>query len=324
MAEARSDATANVTEDSLGARLRAAREKRRLSLHQAAQDMHVSDDIIAALERNDYKPLGAAIFVHGHLRNYARLLGLPEDQVLAEYEHTSSKLVPPPLMTLKPGGNVLARRVGLQAFSVTVIVVLVVLAVVWWQHRVQAPSASSVEQANITAQTKLPASVSPVAVSLAVTPTLHAGEAKREPASAPAPIAATPYPAARTAKAVTEPQPGVQAMTTISGSAKQAQSPATGVSEPQGPVIHVQFVVTQASWIEVYDATGKRLFYSTAPAGDNLKLSGIGPLQVFLGYSPGVSIELNGVPFNQTSFAQPNNTARFRLGNSVGNGGQAG
>ena len=44
--------------DSLGATLRNAREARGLSVHKAAQDMHVSDDIIEALEQNDFASLG--------------------------------------------------------------------------------------------------------------------------------------------------------------------------------------------------------------------------------------------------------------------------
>ena len=47
-------------------------------------------------------------------------------------------------------------------------------------------------------------------------------------------------------------------------------------------------------------------------------------LQVFLGNAPGVSIELNGAPFDQTPFVQPDNTARFHLGETDGNGGQTG
>ncbi|MGH8402365.1 MAG: DUF4115 domain-containing protein [Gammaproteobacteria bacterium] len=88
--------------------------------------------------------------------------------------------------------------------------------------------------------------------------------------------------------------------------------------------MHVKFVVSQASWIEVYDIAGKRLYYALAPAGDNLNISGDGPLQVFLGYSPGVSIEMNGVPFNQAPFTHSDNTARFRLGAPAGGTGKTG
>ena len=92
------------TGGSLGGALRTAREARGLSVHKVAQDMHVSDDVIQALEHDDFAHLGAPIFVRGHLRNYARLLGLPEAEVLA-VEHDADKLAPPPLITLQPDGG---------------------------------------------------------------------------------------------------------------------------------------------------------------------------------------------------------------------------
>jgi cytoskeleton protein RodZ len=72
--------------------------------------------------------------------------------------------------------------------------------------------------------------------------------------------------------------------------------------------------MSSASWIEVYDASGKRIYYDLAPAGGNLELSGAGPLQVFLGNAPGVSIQVDGTSFDVASYTRPDNTARFKLG----------
>ncbi|HEV2322206.1 MAG TPA: DUF4115 domain-containing protein, partial [Gammaproteobacteria bacterium] len=69
-----------------------------------------------------------------------------------------------------------------------------------------------------------------------------------------------------------------------------------------------------------YDAAGKRLYYDLAPAGGSLDLSGAGPLQVFLGNAPGVSVELNGAPFDIKPYSRADNTARFKLGAPGGAG----
>jgi cytoskeleton protein RodZ len=70
---------------SLGDRLRSGRRARALSLEQAAQALHLEESLLAALEEERFAVVGAPVFVRGHLRNYARLLGLDEDAVLAAY-----------------------------------------------------------------------------------------------------------------------------------------------------------------------------------------------------------------------------------------------
>lgn len=305
---------------SLGEELRAAREARHLALHKLAQDMHVSDEILQQLEQDNYAALGAPIFVHGHLRNYARLLGLPPDEVLAKYDQASGRLAPPPLVTQRTDHmSRMWRSVGLPASSIVVLVVLVALAVVWWRHQV--PNSP----APVVVQTTMPGSVlsAPGAGSAAAftpvqRPPTAAGEEGRSAAPreserrrAPEPIVNTTG-AARVQQAPLQPKVNAHAAGTVSLT-EQGVAPAM--------LVHVKFSVHQASWIEVYDAAGKRLYYSLAPAGDNIEINGLGPLQVFLGNSPGVSIEYNGAVFDQAPFTQSNtNTARFTLGGSAGGG----
>lgn len=304
---------------SLGEELRAAREARHLALHKAAQEMHVGDEILQQLEQDNYAALGAPIFVHGHLRNYARLLGLSPDEVLAKYDQASGRLAPPPLVTQRTDNmSRMWRGIGLPVSSIVVIAVLVVLTVVWWQH--QAPNSPT----PVVAQTAMPGSVSsaPRAGSAgAVIPaqrSIAAGEAARSAVlnGRERPHAAEPN--VNTTGAARVPQAPLKS-TVNQHAAGTVSLTEQGVAPAM--LVQVKFSVHQASWIEVYDAAGKRLYYSLAPAGDNIEISGAGPLQVFLGNSPGVSIEYNGAVFNQAPFTQPNtNTARFTLGGSAGSG----
>lgn len=292
------------TAQTLGARLRSEREQRGLSLHQVAQELHVDDGLIAALERDEYAALGVPIFVRGHLRNYAQLLGLPSSEVIAAYDHAGKRPASPRLVTTKPEGSPAARRAGLQVFSVIVIAVLIALAVVWWRHRTPAPSVSvAIHTAAVPAATRQPVSVAPTA---------RSGQVAQIPLPVPAPGNA-PAAASRAAAA----SGGV-----LASQAGVAPPPAASLAN--SPVVQARFVISQASWIEVYDASGKKLFYNLAPTGDKLTLSGPGPLQVFIGNAPGVSIELNGAPFNFDQYKQSNNTARFSLGASAHSGGQPG
>ena len=292
---------------SLGTELRATREARHLAVHVVAQEMHVGDEIINRLEQDDYAALGAAIFVHGHLRNYARLLGLDPDEVLAKYDHATNHLAPPPLVTQRSDGtDRFARRFGLPAFSVVVVAVLLVLAVVWWRHRT--PGSGNLARTRTPMAAQLAAA--PVPTSVATDSQARAAAESAKPQGVQ-PVKGT----AVTTRALSVPQQSsarAQAKNTFAVTEK-------GVAASR--LVRAEFSVHQASWIEVYDAAGKRLYYNLAPAGDNIEISGTGPLQVFLGNAPGVSIEFNGETFDQAPFTQlSSNTARFTLGGSPGGG----
>jgi cytoskeleton protein RodZ len=58
-----------------GARLRGAREHQGLTVVQAAERLHVDARTLEALEAEDFAALGADVYVRGHLRRYAELIG---------------------------------------------------------------------------------------------------------------------------------------------------------------------------------------------------------------------------------------------------------
>ena len=77
---------AEITElpSSPGARLRREREGRGMSQQQAAEALNLDPVILAYLEANEFASLGAPVFVKGHLRRYATLLGLNDDELLRD------------------------------------------------------------------------------------------------------------------------------------------------------------------------------------------------------------------------------------------------
>ena len=84
-------------DDGIGARLRAAREAAGLSVADVGQKLKMPIRVVESLEAEDWARLGAPVFVRGQLRSYARLLGLPVDQVVRMPE-----LAPVAATELKP------------------------------------------------------------------------------------------------------------------------------------------------------------------------------------------------------------------------------
>ena len=69
-----------------GERCRKAREAMGWTTAEAAKRMHLSQTYLLALEADDYERLPEATFVKGYLKNYARLLGLPADEVANTFQ----------------------------------------------------------------------------------------------------------------------------------------------------------------------------------------------------------------------------------------------
>ncbi len=66
-----------------GARLRAAREARGLSIEEVADRLRLNAALVLAMEQDRFALLGAPVFARGHLRNYAALVGASEKEVMA-------------------------------------------------------------------------------------------------------------------------------------------------------------------------------------------------------------------------------------------------
>jgi len=73
----------------LGSYFRNAREARGLDLRDAAQQTRISINYLKAIEEENFSKLPGEVFVKGFLKNYARFLHLPEDEVVKRYGERS-------------------------------------------------------------------------------------------------------------------------------------------------------------------------------------------------------------------------------------------
>ena len=266
--------TAAVAVVGLGSRLAAAREAAGLSLSEAAERLHLDAATLGALEREHFQTLGAAVYVRGHLRRYAELLGLPVAEIETAYGLTSGAVsgmpdlrrVATPLEAA--GAPSCALRPGPAA---AVAVLLAVAALVWWAMRMPH-----------TARSAAPASSAPAVLDSTVsTPT---GEPQTPPAATPQPAS---VPAGRQAA------PPIQSAPAGSNVAPAAPGPGS---------VRLALQFRENSWVEIYDASGTRLAYELAAAGSERTLRGGAPLRILLGNPGGVNLAVDGRP---VSFGEP-------------------
>ena len=67
----------------VGDSLKQARKSKKLEIEDVAQQLYVNPSIINHLEEENFDQIGADVFIRGHLKNYARFLGLPAEKMLA-------------------------------------------------------------------------------------------------------------------------------------------------------------------------------------------------------------------------------------------------
>ena len=114
----------------IGARLRAAREKRGLTLLQAAERLHLDAGIVQALEAENFTALGADVYVRGHLRRYAEAVGESPTQLQELY--ADSRQVLRPDLTRIPRGQPEKSSSWLLLPAVLLVVGFAMAGLLWW------------------------------------------------------------------------------------------------------------------------------------------------------------------------------------------------
>jgi cytoskeleton protein RodZ len=84
---------------SFGEKLRLEREKRKISLEQISSSTKIGTRMLQALEDDKFSQLPGGIFNKGFVRAYARVVGLDEDQIVADYLLASGEGPRPELVT---------------------------------------------------------------------------------------------------------------------------------------------------------------------------------------------------------------------------------
>ena len=107
----------------LGETLRAQREKKGITLEQAASDTRIREKFLKALEDSDYQTLPGTVYTKGFLRNYAEYLELDAEELVVQFHQERDQ--PDAPRAFKPIGPIMRRNL---IFTPAVLVPVVVLA----------------------------------------------------------------------------------------------------------------------------------------------------------------------------------------------------
>jgi cytoskeleton protein RodZ len=283
---------------SIGETLRRERQRRNIPLDQVSQELKISSRFLQAIEEENFDQLPAGVFAKSFVRQYARMLGLDEDEAANEVQRaltpsavpqfaTGSKLSiqaaerksPPPPEFYVPkveawqhaGDRRSSWSSPLGALGLVVVAMLgCSLIYGWWQRqRHPAPLAAAL----------------PMQLQQPAPPPKNAGP-DPQPAAAPAPQE-VPTPA----------KPPAAASATVPAAATAAAVTASETPVASGEPVAVKVEVTAAEdvWV-MARSDGKYLFSVTLKANETRTVEAANMVLLRLGNAGGVTITLNGKP----------------------------
>ena len=109
--------------ESIGEKLRLARERNNLTIEQVARETHVAKRFLKALEEEDFSAFPGETYAMGFLRNYAEYLGLNPDELVGIYRNIKIQEQPLPMNEL------LESRPRLPSLRLVLFVTAAVLAI---------------------------------------------------------------------------------------------------------------------------------------------------------------------------------------------------
>ncbi|PTT57819.1 cytoskeleton protein RodZ [Aeromonas sp. HMWF015] len=301
-----------------GQLLRNAREQLGWTREQVASRIHLRLTLIAAIESDTYDKHTSHTFIRGYLRTYAKLVGIPDETILAAYDKLG--LTPPDnidMQSFSRRSRQQANDSRLKVVTWLVILVLIALSVAWWWQSTSRRSAGdeALAATEMSATSSTPAepaitppdasniapvegaTIAPAATDVAVPAVVSDATATLAPASAA--VAPTDVSAAV----------GTATDAAVSG-ANGTESEEAVVDPATVPQLKMSF--TADCWLDVKDANGKTLFSGLKKANDELVLEGAEPLKFIIGAPMAVKLDYKGQSFDMSRYNN-GRTARFSL-----------
>lgn len=322
-----------------GERLRAARLARDIELDRIAKQLHLTARLVEALERNDYSEIQTRVFARGYLRNYARLVDLPAESILQQFdsqwpEDGTHKIhvkdAPKLPADVRPGrGWVTLMTWGMLLGVIT-------LFLMWWRgyldHLVIPPQGGQ-DSLEIQEPTLFP---SPGLSLPAAKNPLSSGErSTARESTAPDSSEIAPFEQVKVPEVVAEvvepvadmvqSEPVGAGVNALALPMPTVARPAVAVATPMpAPVVAasatpaavdtagVVMQFTAPCWVDVRDSTRKFKLFGEMTKGSERRLEGSPPYQVVLGNASAVRILINGKLFDLAAHTN-GNVARFTL-----------
>lgn len=276
----------------LGRELVRAREARGWTAQQVAERLHLASSLLLDLEQGRVHRVGAPVYARGFLRSYARLVGVAERRVddVIPPEQVQSPL-PRSTATARRRNPWLERYTWAASYLVGT---ALLLPAVWWLLQTENLGVESQEPERGRVERAVPAEA----------PGIGAEPARRDSFESTGSIlVGEAVPAAVSGSAAAPPL-----MASLSPFPRGF---GTELSAPPGTEAF-SLSVSADSWLEINDASGKRLEFGILRAGSRRDYAGQSPFTLRIGNVNGARITVAEREFDPRPYARAN-VANVRL-----------
>lgn len=280
----------------LGQQLRQTREQMGMELDEAARHMHLPWRVIAKLEAGDWRGIDSPIYLHGYLRSYTGLLGMPTPDLVDDVGHDVA--IPQPLVST---GGISRSRYLMQRYAVAgtylVITALIVVPVIilgingGLKHNLARLA---------------PLDPTPLSQPLETVNSSHSSDtatARSARADQQKPLMASMAPVNLID----------QGMSDIARSEvnvpEKVREPAPKAAAVESEALSIK--LTAPSWVEVTSANGEQLAYALLEAGTHV-YQGQGALTIRLGNAGAAEVRVDGRTLDLEAYRR-SNVAYFQV-----------
>ena len=313
-----------------GVRLRNAREQLGLSQQAVAERLCLKVSTVRDIEEDKAPADLASTFLRGYIRSYARLVHIPEEELLPGLEKQApirpGKVAP--MQSFSLGKRRKKRDGWLMTFTWLILFVVVGLTGAWWwqNHKAQQEEITTMADQSTAELNANNESTQSVPLDTSATASQNNAQVPADAASTAATTApqtseatsAAPTADAQQNAVVAPSQANVDTAATapaVAPVAPGAPLPAdqAGVTTPAVDPNALVMNFTADCWLEVTDATGKKLFSGMQRKDGNLNLTGQAPYKLKIGAPAAVQIQYQGKPVDLSRFIRTNQVARLTV-----------
>lgn len=131
-AETKNDSDNCDEENHFGQKLKVQREHLNMTQSEAASKLNLDVSYIQAIEMEDFSEMSSTSYIYGYIRSYAKVLKLPEQEILDMYKQGVSEehqLLPDYMGQKTPYSSIPTSK---NSWSILFVIVVSLVATTWW------------------------------------------------------------------------------------------------------------------------------------------------------------------------------------------------